>query len=133
MPQAPAPEIRRRVAIGAPPQAVWAALTDSDEAAAWTEDGDAVVSQEPGGVVDLFGGSVAGSVLRSDPPVVLEWRIGGGPPRSGAVVTWRLEAMGPSTLLELTRSGVAGDSRPGEQFRGWDDEWLLPLREWLET
>ena len=126
------PELRRRVSIAASPDAIWAALTESGEVAAWTEDGDARVSAAEGGEVDLFGGAVAGRVIAAEPARRLEWRVTVPPVPGTVTAVWRIEPLPGSTLVELTDAGVRDEDDRARLVDIWDREWLAPLSAWLE-
>jgi uncharacterized protein YndB with AHSA1/START domain len=109
--------------LGHPVEAVWAALTDPDERAAWL--GSGTLEPREGGQVSIFTGPgdrpelqriMSGRVLACDPPRALEheWLQ---PGLDISVVRYELEADAGGTILRLThRRSVA----PGIGGRaGW--------------
>lgn len=98
------------------PEAVWKALTDRDELAAWLMDNDHVPvvghkfqfrsKPQPGwdGIVDC-------EVLEVDEPRRLVWKWAGGSKkkkRHFTTVTWTLQPQSGGTKLILEHTGFAG-------------------------
>jgi uncharacterized protein YndB with AHSA1/START domain len=110
--------------LGHPVEAVWAALTEPEEFAAWL--GPGTLEAQEGGEVSIRMGpsnrperqiSMSGRVLACDPPRVLEheWTQ---PGLAVSVVRYELEADGGGTLLRFThRRSVASGAIGGAA--GW--------------
>jgi uncharacterized protein YndB with AHSA1/START domain len=110
--------------LGHPVEAVWAALTDPEELAAWL--GPGTVEPRTGGQVSIRTGPgdrperqrmISGRVLAWDPPRVLEheWIQ---PGLDISVVRYELEADAGGTILRLThRRSVAPGATGGRA--GW--------------
>ena len=110
--------------LGHPVEAVWAALTDPDELAAWL--GPGTLEPREGGRVSIRTGPgdrparqrmISGRVLAWDPPRVLEheWIQ---PGLDISVVRYELEADAGGTILRLThRRSVAPGATGGRA--GW--------------
>jgi uncharacterized protein YndB with AHSA1/START domain len=110
--------------LGHPIEAVWAALTDPDELAAWL--GRGTIEAREGGQVSVRTGPgdrpeqqrlIAGRVLTWDPPRVLahEWLQ---PGLDLSVVRYELEPDGEGTVLRFThRRSVSATATGGRA--GW--------------
>ncbi len=101
-----------------PPERVWAALTDPDEARHWFV--EMTMEPGPGGRLHFDfeeQGEANGEVLTWEPPHLLEysWTEAGATSR----VRWELTAEGGGTLLTLTHTGLV--SNPHEYGAGWHD------------
>lgn len=114
--------IMREVTVAAPPSAVWDALTDPAELAAWFG-ADAEVDLRAGGAIRFRwadGSERRGLVIDVDPPrrLAFRWRglrVGAvGLAAAGAtVVAFTLEAQGDGTRVTVTESpGVLGTDEP---------------------
>ena len=110
--------------LGHPVEAVWAALTDPDERAAWL--GPGTVEPRAGGEVSIRTGPgdrpeqqgiISGRVLAWDPPRVLEheWIQ---PGLETSVVRYELEADTGGTILRLTHRRSAAPGAIGGRA-GW--------------
>ena len=98
-----------------PPEAVWKAITDPRELAAWCNT-KATIEARTGGRIDFInspsGFHTTGRILTWDPPRVFEheWLIDphahlpNGEPES--VIRWELDPDGGSTLLTVTHRGL---------------------------
>jgi uncharacterized protein YndB with AHSA1/START domain len=114
---------------------VWAALTDRDTVAAWTEDGDAEVDPSPGGRFDLFGGLFTGTFQRLDEPFELQFTLhrGDWPDEwPDPTVVWKLGESGDNTVVEVEEIGLINDEQRSRAEASWEEDWFAPLREWLE-
>lgn len=102
----------------APPEEVWAALTEPDRLRQWLT--QATVDPRLGGRVAFdFGddGTCDGTITVWDPPAVLEygWSF---PSEGDSVVRWELAADGGGTRLRLVHSRLAAAAGPG-YGAGW--------------
>jgi uncharacterized protein YndB with AHSA1/START domain len=90
-----------------PIDAVWQAITDSDELSKWYFS-RGKIEPKLGGKVEFWLGPahVTGSVLVWDPPRVFEheWIVdrSGSPVEEFGVIKWELESIGDETVLKLT-------------------------------
>jgi uncharacterized protein YndB with AHSA1/START domain len=130
--------IERRVALAAPPERVWRALTDPAELAAWF--GQAAELDLRVGGLGWFewsdGGRFHARVERVDEPRAFAYRwardrdtlVDAGP---STLVEFRLEpAPGGGTVLHLRESGFMDTDGRRENVHGWLDE-LADLAEAL--
>ena len=124
------------VAIDAPVEAVWKALTDADELTNWFPL-EARVSPGKGGVLRLsWGGNMAGEapITLWEPNRRFRW-VEGEDPATQVVVDFFLETQKGKTVVRLVDSGF-GSSADWEDYYdskhcGWDFE-LRSLRHYLE-
>lgn len=125
-------DLKKSYFIGAPPESVWRALTDPAVIDAWGG-GPAEMRAEAGAPFSLWGGDIYGTVTAAEPPVrlVQEW-WGGAGWKTPSVATFELEAEGDGTLLTLVHCGVPDDVA-ADFDAGWDDYYLGPLKELLES
>ena len=114
--------ITREVTVDAPADAVWDALTDQAELAAWFG-ADAEVDLRPGGAIRFRwpdGSERRGLVIDLDPPrrLAFRWRelragAAGLAAADATVVTFTLDADGRGTRVTVTESpGVLGADEP---------------------
>ena len=117
--------------IGAPPEAVWRALTDPAVIDAWGG-GPAEIRAEAGAAFTLWGGDIFGTVTAAEPPhrLVQEW-WGDDEWDEASVATFDLAAEGSGTRLTLKHTN-GPDDEAVELDAGWDDYYLSPLKELLE-
>ncbi len=117
--------------IGAPPVAVWRALTDPAVIEEWGG-GPAEIRAEAGAAFAFWGGDIHGTVTTAEPPVrlVQEW-WGDDEWDEASVVTFELSPEGEGTRLTLAHTNVP-DDEADEFDAGWDDYYLGPLKELLE-
>lgn len=104
--------------LAAPVDEVWDALTRADRLARWLAPG--AIEARAGGSVRLDfgqGGSVAGRVIRCEPPSLLEfeWRF---PGETESVVRFDLSPAGEETLLVLDHRLLAAEHATGYSA-GW--------------
>ena len=117
--------------IGAPPEAVWRALTDPAVIEVWGG-GPAEIRAEPGAAFTFWGGDIHGTVTAAEPPLrlVQEW-WGDNEWGEASVATFELTPEGDGTRLTLAHTNVPDDE--AQEFdAGWDDYYLGPLKELLE-
>ena len=118
--------------IGAPPEAVWRALTDPALIDAWGG-GPAAIRAEPGAAFTFWGGDIYGTVTAAEPPVRLveEWWGDDVEWDEASVAAFSLVPEGEGTRLTLEHRNVPDDEAE-ELDAGWDDYYLGPLKELLE-
>lgn len=117
--------------IGAPPEAVWRALTEPVLIEAWGG-GPAEIRAEPGAAFTLWGGAIYGTVTAAEPPLrlVQEW-WGDDEWDEASIATFGLTPEGEGTRLTLAHTSVPDDEADDFDV-GWDDYYLGPLKELLE-
>jgi uncharacterized protein YndB with AHSA1/START domain len=124
-------DLKKTYFIGVPPDTVWRALTEPSVIDVWGG-GPAEMSAEPGAPFSLWGGEIHGTVMEAEPPVRLVEEWWGGPDwAEPSVVTFLLEAEGDGTLVTLLHTGVP-DGVAGDFDAGWDDYYMIPLKDLLE-
>jgi len=98
-----------------PIEAVWQAITESDELSKWYFS-RGTIEARLGGKVDFSLGPahVTGSVLIWEPPRVFEheWIVDrpGFPKEESGVIRWELDSAGDETILKLTHRKLPGPS-----------------------
>ncbi|WP_320672449.1 SRPBCC family protein [Patulibacter defluvii] len=137
-------QIERDVLIAAPPERVWALLTEAEHLGRWFGDAGAEIDLRPGGRLTLRWqehGSVAGEVVAVEPHrrFVFRWAPyrdpGGVEPVEGnsTLITFTLAAEGDGTRVRVLESGFdALDCSPEqrlENLRGNTEGWQLELGE----
>jgi uncharacterized protein YndB with AHSA1/START domain len=140
--------IEREIVIQAPPERVWAALTEAEHMGRWFGDAGAQVELRPGGAIVCSWrehGTAHAVVERVEPPRYFSFRWAlpaGEKPRRGnsTLVEFTLEPRGDgSTRLRVHESGFRDlDGTEEERARhvedntgGWKSE-LAELREYVE-
>jgi len=116
--------------IKAPPEEIYAALTNPISIMAWT--GDKVeMSTEPGNEFSLWDGSIEGKNLEFDPgrKIVQQWYF--GDQHEDSIVTILLHPHKKGTSVELRHTNI-----PDEDFdditEGWTDSYFGELKEYFE-
>jgi uncharacterized protein YndB with AHSA1/START domain len=124
-------DVTKSYFIGAPPEAVWRALTDPAMIEAWGG-GPAEIRAEPGAAFTFWGGDIYGTVTASEPPLrlVQEW-WGDDEWDEASVADFQLRPEDEGTRLTLAHTNVPDDEADAFDA-GWDDYYLGPLKELLE-
>lgn len=125
--------IRQTTTFRSTPQAVYEALMDAKQHAAFTG-GPAKISRKIGGKFSVFDGSITGKNLEvvPDKKIVQEWRIDEWPKGVKSVVTFALTKAEDGTRLTLTHTGVP-DDHVASIARGWKDYYWGPMKEFLRN
>ena len=130
--------ITREIVIDAPPERVWAIVTEAQHLAGWFSD-EAEIDLRPGGAMLLTWhrhGSYRARVETVDPPhtFAFRWlRRENVDPASSPLVVMTLSAEGASTRLRVVESGFADLAWPEEERARYADEnrvgWGVELDE----
>ena len=131
-------QIEREIVIDAPPQRVWAMLTQPEHIGTWFGDAGAEVDLRPGGALVLRWqefGTVHSTIERLEPPRYLAWRWASTPdqtPRddNSTLVEFSLTPEGDGTRLRVVESGFHNlamspeqqAKRIAENRQGWLEE-----------
>ena len=134
-------QIEREVTIEAPPERVWALLTEAEHLGTWFGDSGAEIDLQPGGAIALHWaehGTVHGRVERVEPPRFFSFRWapfkepGGAEPRDGnsTLVEFSLIPDGDRTRVRVVESGfdeldMSEDQRRAQREgnrKGWEIE-----------
>ena len=116
--------------IPATPEEVYLALTTETTIRLWT--GDLVeIDPQEGGEFSLWDGAITGRFLVLEPTkkLVQEWYFGEQEEQS--VVTMKLHEHKKGTSLELMHENIP-DEAYDDIVEGWDDVYMLSLREFYE-
>lgn len=140
--------IEREIVISAPPERVWAVITQPEHVGIWFSDAGADIDLRPGGALALHWkehGTARGRVETVEPPRTFAFRwvlVGDGEPTEGnsTLVVFALSPEGDQTRLRVVESGFAGLDVPAEQqanhlaenTEGWRQE-LDELAEYLSA
>jgi len=122
------------VDIAAPPERVFAALTDAEQCKRWAKGGSCQltlweIDPRPGGKWRFVSRDPAsnnyfihhGAILEMNPPRLLvyswfaNWHLH---PEQQTVVRWELTPTATGTKLKVTHSGLAHDAKAREGYRG---------------
>ena len=124
--------IRQRVAILAPPDAVYQALTNARQHAAFT-DAEAMGPARVGARFTAWDGYIHGKHLMLEKPrrIVQEWSTTEWPSSAApSRLEIRLEPKGRGTLLVMIHSGVPA-AQAASLRQGWKDYYWSPLKAWF--
>ena len=124
--------IHQEVVIKAPPQRVYAALTDAKRFSAFTGGAPAEISREAGGAFTCFGGMIQGRQIELVPGqrIVQAWRAGNWSPGVYSIVRFDLQDAGGQTRLVFDHTGFPEDQ--GEHLAsGWNQMYWEPLKKYL--
>lgn len=135
--------IEREILIDAPPDVVWAVVTEPEHVGSWFSD-SATIDLRPGGEVILTWeehGSARGRVEKVEPPQAFSFRwarpVGAEPgERNSTLVEFSLKAEGESTRLRVVESGFRDLEWSEDERAKYAEEnkegWELELGELLE-
>ena len=135
--------IEREIVIDAPPERVWAVVTEPEHVGRWFGD-SAEIDLRPGGEATLTWdehGSVRARIEKVEPPHLFSFRWArpvGAEPREGnsTLVEFHLTAEGESTRLHVVESGFEELDRPEEEKAKYAEEntqgWKLELEDLRE-
>ena len=140
-------QIEREIVIAAPPERVWAAITEAKHLGAWFADSGAEVDLRPGGAMILRWrdhGESRAAIERVEPGRYLSWRWSdaqGADPREGhaTLVEFTLTPEADGTRVRVVESGILALAKSEERKaaharengQGWTEE-LAELRGYLE-
>lgn len=128
--------IIKDVTIHAPPEAVWAALTDPAAIRAWMGDDRTVeVDLRPGGSFRLFNGGTTGTIQSFEigRRLTCSWRQGEWPAEwEDSRVEWTLTPVDGGTRVHLVHDRLPNRQERDGHDEGWDAYFLGPLQESLE-
>lgn len=113
-----ADSIEREIVINAPPERVWALITESEHVGTWFADVEAEVDPQPGGIYRLTWektGTTIGRVVTVEPHTRFSYRWNawgakwGEEPEDGyaTLVEFLLEPQGTATRLRVVETGFA--------------------------
>ena len=116
--------------LPAPPEEVYAALTNPATIQLWTGD-PAVMSTEPGSEFSLWEGSISGKNLEFEKnrKIVQQWYFDGQEEIS--VVTIKLHPDKSGTSIELRHTNIP-DEVYEEMVEGWNDMYFGSLMEFYD-
>jgi len=121
--------IKKSYRIAAPSGLVFLALTNKDYIEEWSGDA-AEIKAKPGGEFSLWDGAIVGKFTSiSDTEISQDWKEEDWDAYSKVV--FRIHAKGDSTVLEMEHTDVPEDKVESID-EGWDDYYLLPLKELVE-
>ncbi len=105
--------MEREIAVNAPVEEVWKALTDPAELARWFPLEARITPGKEGSIFLSWGPDCAGEakIVGWEPGKRFAWQ------EAQALVEWTLESRGGKTLVRLVQTGFAGES-------DWENEWL---------
>ncbi len=111
--------------------AVWDALVNPETIESWGA-GPATMDDKAGTEFSLWDGDIHGRNVEvvAGKKLVQEWFGGDWPAPS--TVTFTLADEDGGTRLELTQTGVP-EEEESDVDRGWDDFYLGPMKEYLES
>lgn len=124
--------IRQTVTIKASPRAVYEALMDSRQHAAFSGR-PARISRRPGGSFAAYGSYLSGFTVELVPgkKIVQLWRSRNWPPFHYSIVTFALEKGKAGTRLRFTQLGVPDHDYRAKK-RGWVRSYWEPMKAMLE-
>jgi activator of HSP90 ATPase len=120
--------IHQQVRFEAPPDRIYAALTNADEFGKFTGAPTEIGAVE-GGAFSCFGGQITGRIieLATDTRLVQAWRAKAWPEGVYTIVRITLEKEGGGTRLTLDQSGIP-EGAAGHLEAGWHKMYWDPLR-----
>jgi activator of HSP90 ATPase len=124
--------IEQTVTFKASPHAVYEALMDSAQHAAFTNN-EAHISREVGGEYMSYAGYITGKNLElvPDQKIIQTWRAVDWPADHFSRVTFVLTPLESGTQLYFTHADLP-DGTEAEFTQGWVDNYWEPLKAYLE-
>ncbi|MDQ2989180.1 MAG: SRPBCC domain-containing protein [Pseudomonadota bacterium] len=123
--------VHQEIDFAAPPERVYAALTNADQFKAMTN-APAELDAKAGGAISLFGGMITGFNLEVVPNqrLVQAWRAGNWAPGMFSIARFELTPSGAGTRLVFDHSGITEDMREHLEA-GWHKMYWEPLAKML--
>ena len=123
--------VHQEIDFAAPPERVYAALTNADQFTAMTN-APAELDAKAGGTFSLFGGMITGTNLELVPNqrLVQAWRAGNWPQGMYSIARFELAPSGAGTKLVFDHSGITEDMREHLEA-GWHKMYWEPLAKML--
>lgn len=123
--------LHQEVDFAAPPERVYAVLTNAEQFKAMTN-APAEIDATAGGAVSLFGGMITGNNLEMVPNqrLVQAWRAGNWAPGMYSIARFELTPSGAGTKLVFDHSGITDDMRE-HLDAGWHKMYWEPLAKLL--
>ncbi len=131
------PVVEKTRSVRAAIDEVWAALTDAETIEGWMGAGEVKsVDLRVGGSYSIFGGSTTGSftVIEAPRRLAYTWRQAEWPADwEDSLVEWDLSPTAEGTSVRLCHSRFPNEDERASHDGGWDDYFLDPLQDRLET
>jgi uncharacterized protein YndB with AHSA1/START domain len=123
--------LHQEVDFAAPPERVYAALTNAEQFKAMTN-APAEIDAKAGGAVSMFGGMITGNNLDMVPNqrLVQAWRAGNWPQGMYSIARFELTPSGAGTKLVFDHTGITEDMRE-HLDAGWHKMYWEPLAKLL--
>lgn len=123
--------VHQEIDFAAPPERVYAALTNADQFKAMTN-APAELDVRAGGAISLFGGMITGTNLELVPNqrLVQAWRAGNWPAGMYSIARFELAPSGAGTKLVFDHSGITEEMREHLEA-GWHKMYWEPLSKML--
>lgn len=123
--------VHQEIDFSAPPERVYAALTNADQFKAMTN-APAELDARAGGALSLFGGMITGTNLELVPNqrLVQAWRAGNWPQGMYSIARFELTPSAAGTKLVFDHSGITDDMREHLEA-GWHKMYWEPLAKLL--
>lgn len=124
--------IKILVTVPAPPQEVFAALTEAKRISQWSEQ-KGKVEAKVGGNFEMFDGWVKGTVLVYKPgkQLAYTWHPGDWNEEVKSIVTYRFAATKSGTRVTLTHTGFPSEQERKNHHTGWLKYVFDPLKEYF--
>lgn len=124
--------LRQSVTFPVAPRAVYEALMDSKQHAAFTGD-TASISRKVGGRISAWGGYISGKNLElvANKKIVQSWRASDWPQGALSTVTFTLTKSGQGCKLTFVQTGLPEDQHE-EIKQGWVDYYWKPLKAYFK-
>jgi activator of HSP90 ATPase len=124
--------IKQTIVFNATPHAVYEALMDSKQHAAFTG-GKASISREVGGTYTAYDDYITGKNIElvPDKKIVQDWRAVDWPEGYFSRITFEFQAVPEGTRMDFTHSDLPEGTE--EEFtQGWIDNYWEPMKAYFE-
>lgn len=124
--------IKQKVKFKATPHAIYEALMDAKQHAAFSGE-DAKISRKTDGKFTAYGDYIEGVNLElvPDQTIVQQWRASDWPKDHYSIATFRIKAAKNGTELVFTQTNIP-DNKAKEISQGWIDFYWNPMKLFLE-
>ena len=124
--------VHQEVVFEAEPERIYRAYMDSSEHAAFTANGEAIISRDEGGAFSCHGGAILGRQIElvADKRIVQAWRVADWEPGIYSIVRITLVPDEGGTKLVLDHTGLP-EGHSEHIASGWHARYWDPLRKYL--
>jgi len=124
--------IHQEITCKATPEAIYTALTNTEQFKVLTGGAPTEISREAGGAFSCFGGMIEGRNIELVPGqrIVQAWRVKNWEPGVYSIAKFELKAENADTRLVFDHTGFPEEHREHLE-KGWHDNYWGPLNKYI--